>query len=170
VAFTKIEKEVLDSFYTTRRIGPEWDDSALRDLLPAAPSTKASFARHLVDRLAAAAEVEFKSVSGRSGGRRQIVNSVCEIKFSTEDPPRFQQVRLPDDGYDYLLGIGAHPKDFVYWLIPARDLQELIDEGELSYQHAETSLWCFPETVADDSFAAFRMREKALIAALAKLN
>ena len=119
--------------------------------------------------MAAAADVTFGHVLGYTGSRVQVGSAACEIKFSTEDPPRFQQVRLPSDGYDYLVGIGAHPHDLVYWVIPAEDLQKLIDEGWISYQHAETSLWFFPQTIDSDSFAPYRMTAEEVVAKFREL-
>jgi hypothetical protein len=91
---------------------------------------------------------------------------VCEIKFSTELPARFQQVRPPSDGYDYLIGIGARPDALVYWLIPAADVESLIELGEISIQHASTSLWFFPHAPQPDAFAPFRMNADDVIDAL----
>ena len=64
----------------------------------------------MVQRLAAAAGVSFDHIAGQTGSRVRVGSAACEIKFSTEDPPRFQQVRPPSDGYDYLIGIGAIPR------------------------------------------------------------
>jgi hypothetical protein len=84
--------------------------------------------------------------------------AVCEIKFSTENPARFQQVRPPDDGsgYHYLIGIAAQPDRFKYWVIPARDVFRLIDAGAITPQHANTSLWFYPQLDSSDDFAPFR--------------
>jgi hypothetical protein len=95
---------------------------------------------------------------------------VCEIKFSTEDPARFQQVRPPSDGYDYLIAIGAHPRDLVYWVIPAADVGKLIDDGDMTYQHAEESLWFFPEATGTDAFASYRMDSDGVIAKLSSFS
>ncbi len=157
MAFHPLETETIEDFHAAREIGQEWNGSPLRDLVRTAPSTKGSFARTIVSRLAAAAGVEFRSVPGRVGSRRRVGNVVCEIKFSTEDPARFQQVRPPSDGYDYLIGIGAHPNDLVDWIIPGAAVETLIAEGEISYQHAETSLWFFPQTMGTDAFSCYRM-------------
>ena len=157
MTFHSLETETIEDFHASRELGPEWIDSKIRDLVPTAPSTKASFARKLIARLAEAAGVEFRSVQGRVGSRRRIGRQVCEIKFSTEDPARFQQVRPPSDSYDYLIGIGAHPQDFVYWVIPAADVQSLIEQDQITYQHAETSLWFFPEATGIDAFSPYRL-------------
>ena len=156
MAFHRLEDEVIASFDSSRHIGVEWDGSPLRDLVTAAPSTKGRFAREIVGRLASAAGTSFTSVAGAAGSRRRVGATVCEIKLSTEDPPRFQQVRPPDGAYDCLIGIGVHPHDLVYWVIPAQVVQSFIDDGTISYQHAETSLWFFPETVDDDDYSPYR--------------
>ena len=147
MTFHPLEDEVIRGFDASRDIGAEWEASPLRDLVTAAPSTKGRFAREIIGRLAAAAGVSFTNVAGAAGSRRRVSATVCEIKLSTEDPPRFQQVRPPGDAYDYLIGIGAHPHDLVYWVIPAGDVRSLINEGAIGYQHADTSLWFFPHTV-----------------------
>jgi hypothetical protein len=170
VTFHSLETETIDDFHASRQLGPEWIDSKLRDLVPTAPSTKASFARKLIARLAEEAGVEFRSVEGRVGSRRRIGRAVCEIKFSTEDPARFQQVRPPSDGYDYLIGVGAHPKDFVYWVIPAAEVQSLIEQREITYQHAETSLWFFPEATGTDPFSPYRLDAQAVIKKLGSFS
>jgi hypothetical protein len=170
VAFHQLETEVIAAFRASRPIGAEWDDSPLRSLLPTAPATKASFARRIIERLAAEAGVSVNSLPGRAGSRRKIGNSVCEIKFSTEDPARFQQVRPPTEGYDHLIAIGAHPRDLVYWVIPAADVLKLIDEGHITYQHAEDSLWFFPEAAGNDPFASYRTDADGVIAAFASFR
>jgi hypothetical protein len=171
MTFHYLESHAIEQFQVSRRIGPEWDASPLRSLVMAAPATKARFGRDLVAQLAEAAGVEFRSVQGRVGSRRRIGGVVCEIKFSTEDPPRFQQVRPPNDGYDYLIGIGAHPNAFVYWIIPASDVQRLIDQGEITYQHADESLWFFPETTGtNDAFSPYRSDAQVVIESFSEFS
>jgi len=163
VPFQEVESDVIASFNATRELGREWDGSPLRDLVLAAPSTKGRFAREIVGRLAAAAGVPFTNVAGTYGNRRRVGSKVCEIKLSTEDSARFQQVRPPVGAYDYLLGLGVHPHDLVYWVIPADDVQRFIDDGIIEYQHADTSLWFFPATVDDDDFSAYRTNAEGVI-------
>lgn len=85
-----------------------------------------------------------------------------EVKFSTEDPPRFQQVRDPrrDDGgfaYDGLVCISGRPDGLVYWLIPAGDVANLMDAGKIIVQHAQsTTKWFLPSGRERDVFAAYR--------------
>jgi hypothetical protein len=166
MTFHPLEIEIIDDFSGARDLGPEWAESRLHELILAASGTKSAFARNVVASLAAAAGVDFAGVPGRTGGRRRVGRMVCEIKFSSELPARFQQVRPPDDGYEYLLGVGAHPDSLVYWLIPAGDVEALIERGEISYQHATTSLWFFPHATQSDAFSPFRMDAPGLIDAL----
>jgi hypothetical protein len=163
MAFHPVEAETIERFGASRIIEAIWDESPLRDLVASAPSTKGSFARTVVEALAAQAGVMFGPIAGSYGSRRGVGSKICEIKFSTEDPARFQQVRPPAGAYDYLIGIGAHPEDLVYWLIPASGVQDLIDEGEISYQHADTSLWFFPETTGPDAFSKYRLDAMGMI-------
>ena len=164
MTFHPLEQEIINGFDASRPLGSEWEASPLKALVVAAPATKGRFAREIVQRLAAAAGVSFDHIAGHTGSRVRVGSAACEIKFSTEDPPRFQQVRPPSDGYDYLIGIGAHPQDLVYWVIPAADVERLIDEEWIGYQHAETSLWFFPETEAPDAFATYRTTADGVIA------
>lgn len=163
VTFHPLETDNIDDYSGARELGDEWTDSPLKPLVLAASSTKSAFARHLIASLATEASVDFAGVPGRTGGRRRVGSMICEIKFSTELPARFQQVRPPDDGYDYLLCVGARPEALVYWLIPAADVEALIEQEEISFQHATTSLWFFPDATAQDAFSPFRMSADGLI-------
>ena len=85
----------------------------------------------------------------------------CEAKFSTEDPPRFQQVRDPrsaaGDRYDYLVSISGRPDSIVYWLIPASALGTLMDESHIIVQHAMSDTkWFRPSRTDKDTFSEFR--------------
>lgn len=166
MTFHPLEIDTIDDYSGARELGPEWTGSPLHELVLAASSTKSAFARHVIASLATQAGVDFAGVPGRTGGRRKVGRMVVEIKFSTELPARFQQVRPPNDGYDYLVGIGAHPDALVYWLIPAADVEALIEQGEISAQHASTSLWFFPDATQPDAFSPFRMNAEGLIDAL----
>ena len=96
-----------------------------------------------------------------------------EVKFSTEDPPRFQQVRDPRPGdgstkYDYLVCISGRPHGLVYWLIPADDLGVLMDEKLITVQHAMSDTkWFLPSRTESDTFAGFRYVYEDFIQALA---
>lgn len=95
MTFHPLEDEIINGFDASRPISSEWEDSPLKELLVAAPATNGRFAREIIERLAAAADVTFGQVPGHSGSRVRVGSAACEIKFSTEDAPRFQQVRLP---------------------------------------------------------------------------
>jgi hypothetical protein len=105
----------------------------------------------------------------RVGGAR------CEVKFSTEDPPRFQQVRDPRlaNGtlkYDYLVGVSARPHQMLYWLIPATELGQLMDDGYITVQHAMSDTkWFLPSRTLDDSFSKFRYGYDDFLRALRSL-
>ena len=96
----------------------------------------------------------------------------CEVKFSTEDPPRFQQVRDPrlDGGstsYDYLVCISGRPHGLVYWLIPAQALGALMDEGHIPVQHAMSDTkWFLPSRIDSDAFSSFRYVYEDFVGAL----
>jgi hypothetical protein len=100
MAFSQIEADAVANFNATREIGAVWNGSALRDVVLSAPVTKGRFARQLVSSLAAAAGIDVGSIPDRVGNRRRLGSAICEIKFSTEDPARFQQVRPPEEDYD----------------------------------------------------------------------
>jgi hypothetical protein len=99
MTFHPLEIDTIDDYSGVRELGPEWTESPLHELVLAASSTKSAFARHVVASLATEAGVDFAGVPGRTGGRRKVGRMAVEIKFSTELPARFQQVRPPDDGY-----------------------------------------------------------------------
>jgi hypothetical protein len=93
---------------------------------------------------------------------RQIGSSHCEIKFSTEDPPGFQQVRNPrlssgEQKYDHLICVSGRPHGLVYWLIPASAVGTLMDEEAITIQHAMSDTkWFLPSRTDSDVFSAFR--------------
>jgi hypothetical protein len=117
MSFSSIERKAITEFRDETRDSPDWEKSSAGYLRPTAPSTKGRFARRLIEQLATDAGVPFAPVSGRSGNRRLIGKAVCELKLSMESPARFQQVRPPTDGYDYLVGICIQPSIVRYWLI-----------------------------------------------------
>lgn len=96
----------------------------------------------------------------------------CEVKFSTEDPPRFQQVRDPrePDGsvkYDFLVCISGRPHGLVYWLIPASALGTLMDEGHITVQHAMSDTkWFLPSRTSSDVYSGFRHAYEEFLLAL----
>ncbi len=95
-----------------------------------------------------------------------------EVKFSTEDPPRFQQVRDPrlEDGtlkYDFLLGISARPEGLVYWRFRAEEVGRLMDAGSIIVQHAMgDTKWFRPSRTVADVFAECRLPFADLLSAL----
>lgn len=99
----------------------------------------------------------------------------CEVKFSTEDPPRFQQVRDPRDAgatkYDYLVCISGRPHGLVYWLIPAEALGGLMDDLYVTVQHAMSDTkWFLPSRLESDVFAGFRFVYEDFVKALASID
>src|SRR5438128_2472163 len=119
MTFDPAELEAIQEFDASPRELGEWRRSPLRPVVEAPPTSKGRFVRALIRRLGQEAGLPITRVPGRRGSRFRIGGAACELKFSTEDPPRFQQVRPPDDGYDYLLAVAARPDRLVYWLIPA---------------------------------------------------
>jgi len=124
----------------------------------------------LIERLGQEAGVSVARVPGRRGSRFTVGRAVCELKFSTEEPPRFQQVRPPTDGYEYLIGIGARPDRFCYWFMAAEDVTRMIADGLIAFQHAKTSCWFFPSATRRDEFSRFRHDTKGVIKKLRTLN
>ncbi|MBA2614556.1 MAG: hypothetical protein H0U90_02055 [Actinobacteria bacterium] len=86
-----------------------------------------------------------------------------ETKFSTEDPPRFQQVRSPILGggklkYDYLVCLSGRPEGMAYWVFEAGELGGLMDSNAIKVQHAMSDTrWFFPQRISEDGFGAYRM-------------
>jgi hypothetical protein len=170
VTFDPAELETIKRFRVGPREQPEWRDSPLRPVVVAAPTSKGRFARTLIERLGQEAGVSVARVPGRRGSRFKVGSAVCELKFSTEDPPRFQQVRPPADGYDYLVGIAARPDRLVYWFMAAEDVTQLMEDGSIAFQHAETSRWFFPRVTGRDEFSSFRHNAKGLVNKLRSLK
>lgn len=84
-----------------------------------------------------------------------------EVKFSTEQPPRFQQIRNPRtrDGlkYDALVCISGRPDGLVYWVIDAADVETHIAAGRIARQHQDSeSYWFFPSRDGQDAFREHR--------------
>jgi hypothetical protein len=169
VSFSPIESRAITEFRDHARDAQAWEESPVRYLIPTAPSTKGLFARRLVEQLANEAGVPFASVSGRIGNRRRVGRAVCEIKFSMECPARFQQVRIPSNSYDYLVGICVRPSLFRYWLIPASDITRLFEDEQITFQHAENSRWFRAHPEQDDAFSEFRFTQKGIVEAFAQL-
>lgn len=84
-----------------------------------------------------------------------------EVKFSTELPPRFQQIRNPrtKEGlkYDALVCLSGRPDGLVYWVLEAGDVEEHITAGRIARQHQDSeSYWFFPSRDDNDAFAGHR--------------
>jgi len=153
----------------------EWPpDSPLSFVLMLAPRTRGKLGEMLLAQIAADAglmvgKTESVAYDVRLGDAR------CEVKFSTEDPPRFQQVRdprAPDaTKYDFLVCISGRPHGLVYWLIPAKVLGGLMDDGHVTVQHAMSDTkWFQPSRIESDVFAAFRSVYEDFVEALATIE
>lgn len=153
----------------------EWPpDSPLSFVLMLAPRTRGKLGEMLLAQIAADA--------GLAVGRAESVaydirigQARCEVKFSTEDPPRFQQVRDPREPgatkYDYLACISGRPHGLVYWLIPAEALGGLMDDRSITIQHAMSDTkWFLPSRTDSDVFANFRFIYEDFVRALAELQ
>lgn len=169
MSFSSIERKAITEFRDGTRDSPDWEKSFAGYLRPTAPSTKGRFARRLTEQLAIDAGVPFAPVSGRIGNRRLIGKAICELKFSMESPARFQQVRPPTDGYDYLVGICVQPSAVRYWLIPASEVTRLFEDDQITFQHAESSRWFRADPEQNDAFSEFRLAQEGFVEALARL-
>ncbi len=107
--FAAGEREALIELRQTLKQIAEWPpESPVSFVLMLAPRTRGKLGEMLLARFAAQAglvvsKAESVAYDGGVGTAR------CEVKFSTEDPPRFQQVRDPrlpaESGAD--LGLGG---------------------------------------------------------------
>lgn len=169
--FSDGEVEALGELRSSLKQVAEWPpDSPLSFVLMLAPRTRGKLGELLLARIAkdagmAIGKAESVAYDVRIGPVR------CEVKFSTEDPPRFQQVRDPrEDGatkYDYLVCISGRPHGLVYWLIPAEALGGLMDDGHITIQHAMSDTkWFLPSRTASDAFSSFRYVYEGFVPAL----
>jgi hypothetical protein len=173
--FSPGEARALKQLRGTLRQVAEWPpESPLSFVLMLAPRTRGKLGEMLLKQLSedaglATGKAESVAYDLRVGAAR------CEVKFSTEDPPRFQQVRDPraDDGsqrYDYLVCISGRPHGLVYWLIPAKALATLMDEGAITVQHAMSDTkWFLPSRLESDAFSGFRFVFEDFVLALQEL-
>jgi hypothetical protein len=175
IEFAPDEVTVLEELRETLAQVTDWPpESPLSFVLTLASRTRGKLGEMLVDSIAQRAGLSTSKASSRAYDR-QIGRSHCEIKFSTEDPPRFQQVRDPGLGsderkYDYLICVSGRPHGLVYWLIPAQAVSSLMDAGEIVIQHAMSDTkWFFPSRTASDVFSGFRCDYEGLRKALAAL-
>jgi len=173
--FADGEIQALTEIKALLRQIAEWPpDSPLAFVVGLASRTKGKLGEMLLDRFAVQADQPTQA-SGAADFDRMVAGKRFEVKFSTEDPPRFQQVRDPrlDDGslkYDYLLCISGRPHGLVYWLFPASVVGELMDDRLISIQHAMSDTkWFFPSRLETDAFAVYRYVYEDLIEALRAL-
>ena len=141
VAFHPEEARYLQSLEQKLRRVEEWPlDSPLAFVIHLASRTKGRLGELFLDEIATGLAIEtqpsgspdFDRTIVRPDGRRIRV----ETKFSTEDPPRFQQVRDPRLGegrlkYDQLVCLSGRPEGMVYWVFSAEELGVLMDEEAL---------------------------------------
>ncbi|MBA3422297.1 MAG: hypothetical protein H0U12_10500 [Thermoleophilaceae bacterium] len=160
--FADGEVEALGDLRGTLRQIAEWPpDNPLSFVLMLAPRTRGKLGELLLDRYAVQAGLPTERAESVAYDR-QVGRARCEVKFSTEDPPRFQQVRdprLPNGTlkYDYLVCISARPHGLIYWLVPAQSLGELMDAGCVTVQHAMSDTkWFLPSRIESDPFSGMR--------------
>ncbi|HEX8101973.1 MAG TPA: hypothetical protein VF533_05140 [Solirubrobacteraceae bacterium] len=149
----------------------EWPpDSPLAFVLMLAPRTRGKLGEMLLAQIAREAGIAIGKAESVAYDVR-LGDARCEVKFSTEDPPRFQQVRDPREGgsnrYDHLVCISGRPHGLVYWLVPADALGRLMDDGHLTVQHAMSDTkWFLPSRTGSDAFSSFRVVFEDLVPAL----
>lgn len=160
--FSAAEIKALAELRATLRQVAEWPpESPLSFVLMLAPRTRGKLGEMLLAQIAE--DVGLSTAKAESVAYDlRVADARCEVKFSTEDPPRFQQVRDPrrEDGsgsYDYLVCLSGRPHGLVYWLIPMQALGSLMDEGHITVQHAMSDTkWFLPSRTATDAFSSFR--------------
>lgn len=173
--FSQGERRALEELRGTLRQVAEWPpESPLSFVLMLAPRTRGKLGEMLLRQLAedaGLATARAESVAYDVG----VGKARCEVKFSTEDPPRFQQVRDPREAdgskYDYLVCISGRPHGLVYWLIPAASLGTLMDQGHITVQHAMSDTkWFLPSRTATDAYSQFRYVYEDFVRALTELR
>ena len=170
--FAQAEVVALQGLRGTLRQVAEWPpESPLSFVLMLAPRTRGKLGEMLLDYFATQCGLQTSAAESVAYDRR-VGAARCEVKFSTEDPPRFQQVRDPrkadgSSGYDYLVCISGRPHGLVYWLIPSATLGTLMDGGQITVQHAMSDTkWFLPSRTASDAFSPFRFVYEDFIEAL----
>ncbi len=169
--FSEGEVRALGDLKSSLKQVAEWPpDSPLSFVLMLAPRTRGKLGEMLLTQIARdtalmAGKAESVAYDVRIGDVRR------EVKFSTEDPPRFQQVRDPREQnttkYDYLVCISGRPHGLVYWLIPAGALGGLMDDGHVTVQHAMSDTkWFLPSRTGSDAFSSFRHVYEEFVQAL----
>lgn len=159
------EVEILRELERDLRRAEEWPlDSPLAFVIHLAPRTRGKLGELLISHTAtslgltcgASRSADFDLRISRPSGDVRV-----EVKFSTEDPTRFQQVRNPRRGgefkYDALICVSGRPEGLVYWVLDASDVESYIEEGLIRVQHQDSQTnWFFPSRTGDDSFVAHR--------------
>ena len=144
----------------------EWPvDSPLGFVIHLAPHTRGKLGEHLVAKIATKLGV-VNSPSGSADYDLAVTRpsgpTKVEVKFSTEDPPRFQQVRDPRRQevmkYDAVVCLSGRPEGLVYWVIDAPNVASLIDSGAITIQHQDSNThWFYPSrNAAADPFSGYR--------------
>jgi hypothetical protein len=168
--FSPGELDALTELRATLRQVEEWPpDSPAIFVLRLASRTRGVLGEKLLIRFATHAGLTARK-SGSAAYDVDIGELRCEVKFSTEDPPRFQQVRHPKPWdalkYDYLVCISLRPDNLVYWLIPAPVVVTLIEQGHIPVQHADsTTRWFRPSRTTGDVFSDYRSSYTGLLEA-----
>jgi hypothetical protein len=168
VPFDPEEARYLHDLEERLRRVEEWPlDSPLAFVIHLASRTKGRLGELFLDEIAdgiglrtrASGSADFdRFVVCPDGGTLRI-----ETKFSTEDPPRFQQVRNPILGggrlkYDHLVCLSGRPEGMTYWVFEAKELSELMESGSIKVQHAMSDTrWFFPRRRGEDEFSAYRL-------------
>ena len=172
--FSSGEVEALTELKATLRQVAEWPpESPLSFVLSLAPRTRGKLGEMLVRTVAEQEGVETGKAESVAYDLR-VRAARCEVKFSTEDPPRFQQVRDPRSAagnrYDYLICVSGRPHGLIYWIIPADALGDLMDDGYITVQHAMSDTkWFLPSRIESDTFASFRLAYEEFRSSLAGL-
>lgn len=166
MGFHHAEQGFLQSLEERLRKVEEWpEDSPLAFVIHLAPRTRGRLGELLLDEIAASVGLASRGGTGADFDRYLVTSGGEELriesKFSTEDPPRFQQVRDPrrDDSfkYDYLMCISGRPDGLTYWALSAAQVAEAMDAGAMIVQHAMSDTkWFFPLRDGTDYFSEFR--------------
>jgi hypothetical protein len=175
IDFAADETAILGELRASLKQVAEWPpESPLSFVLTLASRTRGKLGEMLVDSIAQRVGLTTAKPSSVSHDR-QVGSSRCEIKFSTEDPPRFQQVRDPrlesgEQKYDHLICVSGRPHGLIYWLLPASAVATLMDEEEIIVKHAMSNTkWFFPSRTDSDAFSAFRFTYEDFVEALRAL-
>lgn len=149
-------------------------ESPLAFVVRLAPRTRGKLGEELVAKISRAGGIprvpsgsaDFDRIIDRPSRRTN-----AEIKFSTEDPPRFQQVRNPRQGdgykYDSLVTVSGRPEGFVHWICEPPEVARMIDGGELTVQHQDSEThWFFPDRSQPEAFSSNRRDLNGVLARL----